>query len=117
MAFLPEDLLPTGFRHEIYPIGPAIIFFCPDDTVVQQGIIIAEEKTVWHNEKIFEADQESILEKHKFFDAWRKLNPRIQGEDILMCMDPAGRPHKWNTFQQRFVCGSYRSPLPSSRNY
>ena len=36
-------------------------------------------------------------------DAWRKLDPRIKGEDILMRMEPAGRPAKWNTFQQRLV--------------
>ncbi|KAL8796518.1 MAG: hypothetical protein Q9195_001192 [Heterodermia aff. obscurata] len=34
-------------------------------------------------------------------DAWRKLDPRIQGADVLMRMEPAGRPHRWNTFQQR----------------
>ena len=44
--------VPAGFRHEIYPIGLPIILFCPDDTVVQQGIVTKGENTVWRKEKI-----------------------------------------------------------------
>lgn len=44
--------VPPGFRHVLYPIGLAITLFCPDDTVVRQGIIKSGEKTVWHDQKI-----------------------------------------------------------------
>ncbi|KAL8796503.1 MAG: hypothetical protein Q9195_001177 [Heterodermia aff. obscurata] len=54
LAASPKNrkIVPPGFRHAIYPVGTAIILFCPDDTVVQQGIIAGEDKTAWHEQKI-----------------------------------------------------------------
>lgn len=41
-----------GLRHVMYRIGLAITVFCPDDTVVRQGIIKGGEQTVWHEQTI-----------------------------------------------------------------
>ena len=70
-----RKIVPAGFRHEIYPIGLPIMLFCPDDTVVRQGIVTKGENTVWRKEKI-----PDTIESLRKMDASQELSHSAPSE-------------------------------------